>query len=50
MEKIKNDAIVSWLGSLKPSILNFLSELKDPSKPGYYKYSRTGDIYSSQTR
>ncbi len=45
-----NDALISWIGSLKPDILKFLSELKDPLKPGYYKYSLTGDIYSSQTR
>jgi hypothetical protein len=45
-----NDALVSWISTLRSDILKFLSELKDPSIPGYYKYSLTGDIYSSQTR
>jgi hypothetical protein len=50
MQKTTNDAMLSWINSLKPSMLNFLSELRDDSKPGYYKYSLTGDIYSSNIK
>ncbi len=39
MQNTINASMLSWLSSLKPSILNFLSELKDSSRLGYYKYS-----------
>ena len=45
-----NNSLFSWLDSLKRNILGFLSKLQDTSKPGYFKYSLTGDIYLSQIR
>jgi hypothetical protein len=48
MQNILHDSMLSWLSSLRPGILNFLSELKDSSIPGYYKYSLTGDLFSPQ--
>jgi hypothetical protein len=35
-----------WLKKLKPSVLNFLSQLESKDRPGFYKYSLSGDLYN----
>jgi hypothetical protein len=39
------DDKTKWVMTLKPGLLSFLDKLREGCKPGYYKYSLTGDIY-----
>jgi len=39
-----SDNILSWVMELKPRILEFVWSLKERERPGYYRYSFSGDI------
>ena len=39
-----------WVFSLNDGIASFLQEMKIPEKPGFYKYSMSGDIFTSRAK
>lgn len=39
---------MNWIFELKSKIISFLDRLKSKTKPGYFKYSLTGDLFNER--